>query len=86
MFGVSVVAECQREVRTAVYLCVWCACMDVLLQDAELEREGGREPAEHEKQTNKQTHRWTSVGGSNRFEIKELNSLSGVGVVGAGRM
>ena len=28
----------------------------------------------------------TSVGGSNRFEIKELNSLSGVGVVGAGRM
>lgn len=86
MFGVSVIGECQREVRTAVYLGVWCAYIDILLQEAEMEREGGREPAEHEKETNKQTHRWTSVGGSNRFEIKELNSLSGVGVVGAGRM
>ena len=53
MFGVSVTGKCQREVRTVVYLCVCCACTDILLQDVEKEREGGREPAERGK--NKKT-------------------------------
>lgn len=40
MSGVSITGKCQREARTAVCLCVCCACKYVLLQDRKQREEG----------------------------------------------